>query len=197
MKKKKNFSLKEEYKKSWSYIRESKKYIWIIVCIFFLFALIGFFVPVPDIFYQKIIELIEDLLGKTSGMNSFELTRFIFFNNIKSSFFGMIFGAFFGIFSLIACIVNGYVLGFVSYLSVSSEGVLSLWRLLPHGFFELPAIFISLGLGLRFGTFIFAKDKSETFRDYLWNSLRVFLFIVIPLLIFAAVIEGVLISLLR
>ena len=34
-----------------------------------------------------------------------------------------------------------------------------LFRLLPHGIFELPAIFISLGLGLRFGMFIFQKEK--------------------------------------
>jgi len=69
-----------------------------------------------------------------------------------------------------------------------------MWRLVPHGIFELPAIFISLGIGLKFGTFIFQKNKSESFRRYLWNSLQLFVLIIMPLLIAAAIIEGALIT---
>ena len=91
--------------------------------------------------------------------------------------------------------INGYVLGFVAYLVVNSDGILVLWRLFPHGIFELPAIFISLGLGLKVGTFIFQKKKFESLKKYSLNSLRVFLFIVLPLLIIASIIEGSLIYL--
>jgi len=44
---------------------------------------------------------------------------------------------------------------------VQTDGFLSLWRLLPHGIFELPAVFISLGMGLKIGMFIFQKKKLE------------------------------------
>ena len=90
-------------------------------------------------------------------------------------------------------ILNGYLVGFVASMAVGSGGVIVLWRILPHGIFELPAVFISLGLGLKFGTFIFQKKILESFRRFLWNSLRVFLLIVLPLLIIAAIIEGCLI----
>jgi len=57
----------------------------------------------------------------------------------------------------------------------------------------LPAIFLSFGLGIKLGTFILQKKKIESFKDYFLNSLRVFFFVILPLLIVAAIIEGVLI----
>ena len=144
----------------------------------------------------------------------------------------MIFGIVLGIFSIITAIANGYLLGFVSLLVVKQAGISVLWKLFPHGIFELPALFISLGLGLRLGFWLFYEPikfywknnklilssfilfyfpslistllfdskfkkimgtKFEDFKNYLLNSLRVFIFVVIPLLILAAIIEGTLI----
>lgn len=192
VKKNKNFLL-EEYRKSWGFIKESKTFIYFIIAIFFAFALFSFFVPPPDFLAKQILEFIEELLKKTQGMGYFELTRFIFFNNVQSSFFGMILGILFGIFPLIAVVSNGYLLGFIASIVVNIEGVSVLWRLFPHGIFELPAIFISLGLGLKIGSFIFQKEKLKSLKIYLKDSLRTFLFIVIPLLIVASIIEGSLI----
>ena len=191
---KKRFNLKEEYKKSWNYLKESKNFIYIIMAIFFVFVLIGFFIPAPDSLVKQILEFIEELLEKTQGMSHGELIKFIFLNNLQSSFYGMIFGVLLGIFPMIAAIANGYLLGFVASISVENGGFLILWRLLPHGIFELPAVFISLGLGLKFGMFIFQKRKLESFKEYFFNSLRTFLLIIIPLLIIAGIIEGSLMS---
>ena len=195
MKKRKRFNLKREYKECWNYIKDSKKFIYAVMGVFFVFAFIGFFIPAPDYLIEQMMRFIEELLEKTEGLSHGQLIRFIFFNNLKSSFFVMILGVLLGIFPVLAAITNGYILGFVSALSVSSGGILSLWRLLPHGIFEFPAIFISLGLGLKFGMFIFQKKKFESFKEYLLNSLRVFLFVIIPLLIIAGIIEGILIAL--
>ena len=192
--KKRGFSLKREYKESWNYIKESRKFIYVIVGIFAVFVLIGFFVPFPASVIEKFLEFIQDTLGKTEGMNQFELTKFIFFNNLQSSFLGMILGFVFGIFPIFVAVANGILLGFVASISVSQDGIFVLWRLLPHGIFELAAVFISLGLGLKLGTFIFQKNKSESFRNYFWSSLKVFFFIVLPLLILAAIVEGISIS---
>ncbi len=197
--KSKKFNLKEEYKESWSYIIESKKFIYFIVSLFFIFTLIGFFIPAPESVSEQIFKFIKELLEKTEGMSQGELVRFIFFNNLQSSFFGMIFGILLGIFPFFAAVANGYLLGFVASITVENGGFITLWRVLPHGIFELPAIFISLGLGLKMGLIIFQKGsflhKFESLRRYFWNSLKVFLFIVLPLLITAAIIEGTLISL--
>ncbi|MFH1787314.1 MAG: stage II sporulation protein M [archaeon] len=194
-KRKRGFSLKNEYVDSLDYLKKSKKFIYVSIGVFFFFALIGFFIPVSDSIKGQIIELLKEILEKTENMNSFQLIRFIFFNNLQSSFLGMMLGVFLGIFPLITIILNGYLLGFVSLMAINEGGIFVLWRLLPHGIFELPAVFISVGLGLKFGIFIFQKDRVESFRNFLWNSLRVFLFIVIPLLIIAAIIEGILITL--
>lgn len=197
MKKRKEFNLKEEYKKSWDYLKHSKNFIYVIIIIFFVFTLIGFFISVPDSLKSQILKFITELLEKTQGMSQMELIKFIFFNNLQSSFYGIIFGFLIGIFPIIATIANGYLLGFVASISVENGGILSLWKLLPHGIFELPAVFISLGLGLKFGMFIFQKKKLESLKNYLINSLRVFLLIVVPLLIIAAIIEGSLIFLIK
>jgi len=188
--KKRDFNLREEYKENWDYIKESKNFIYLIIAVFFVFAFVGFFIPVPDAVAEQILHFIQELLEKIQGMNQNELISFIFFNNLQSSFFVMVFGVFLGIFPVVGAILNGYLLGFVASMGVGEGGVSVLLRLLPHGIFELPAVFISLGLGLKLGTFVFQEEKIHSLKKYFWNSLRIFFFIVIPLLILAAIIEG-------
>jgi len=190
--KKEGYNLLNEYKESFNYIRESKKFIYLVIGIFFFFVLFGYFIPAPQFLYQKIIEFITELMEQTNGMSQIDLIQFIIFNNAKSTFIGILFGIALGIFPLISTVVNGYVLGFVSLLSVKSGGFLTLWKILPHGIFELPAVFISLGLGIKIGTFIFQKKKIKSFANYFSKSLKVFLLIIIPLLIIAGIIEGTL-----
>lgn len=189
--------LKKEYLTSWNYFKESRKFIYSIVGIFCFFSLIGFFIPAPDYISDQILKFVEELLEQTKGMSHFEMINFIFLNNLQSSFFGMVYGAIFGVFPIIAAIVNGYLLGFISFKVVNVGGFLVLWRLFPHGIFELPAVFISLGMGLKLGTFILKDEKIESFKKFFLNSLKVFLFIVLPLLIVAAIIEGSLIFILK
>lgn len=183
------------YLKSWNYILDSFNFIKIVIILFFVFTLVGFFVPVPEGLAEKIFEFLEQLFNKTKDMSQFGLIKFIFLNNLQSSFSSLIFGIFFGIFPIIVAVMNGYLLGFVAFLSVSEEGLFVLWRLSPHGIFELPAVFISLGLGLRLGFLAFQTKKLKNFKYYFIDSLRVFVFVVLPLLLFAAIIEGSLLTL--
>ena len=194
MLKRKSF-FRENYKESFAYIKDSRNFIYAIIFVFLFFFLIGFFAPTPAILEKRILDFIDTLLKQTEGMSQLELTKFIFFNNIQSSFIGMIFGIILGIFPVLTTLANGYLLGFVAAKTVGGEGIFVLWRLFPHGIFELPALFISLGLGLKMGTFLFKKNKLEALNAYLIKSAKVFFFVVIPLLIIAAVIEGALIFL--
>ncbi|MEK6898273.1 MAG: stage II sporulation protein M [Nanoarchaeota archaeon] len=228
-KNKENF-LKKNYQLSFRYIRESRNFIYAVIGVFIFSSLIGFFVPAPAYVAEQISKFIEELLRQTQDMSVFELIRFIFINNFKSSLSGMALGVFLGIFPMISIIANGYILGFVVLASVNSDGILVLWRLFPHGIFELPAVFISLGMGLRIGlpfiyryfsyyskkenvlalisgvlflvpaiifTLIFNNDlrkhQLKNFSYRFKSSLKVFVLIVIPLLIVAAIIEGSLI----
>ena len=164
---------------------------------FLLVGVIGFFFPY--FFEAEILKIIEELLAKTKDLGTFDLISFIITNNIQSAFFGMIFGVFFGVISLIVVVVNGYVLGFVASRTVGTEGLLILWRLLPHGILELFAVIVSLAIGLKLGMFLFTyngKDKRKEFLKWIKDAIRVFVFIIIPLLVIAGIIEGVLIILL-
>lgn len=192
---KKEGFFKENYSKSWQFIKESKNFIYAIIAIFFGFALISFFFQVPDYLAREIMKTLEEIVNRTEGLSQFELIKFIFFNNLQSSFLGLILGVFLGIFPLIFAAFNGYVLGFVADMAVDVGGISVLWRLLPHGIFELPAVFISLGLGFRFGVFILKNPGLKSIKEYSYEVIRVFICVVIPLLILAAIIEGSLISL--
>jgi len=195
--KKQEFSLKQEYQKAWDYLKKSKKYFLIIAIIFLIMTLIGFLVPAPEFISGEIMKILQELITKTQGMSSFELITFILVNNIQTTFLGMIFGIILGIFPIITTMINGYLLGFVSAMSVSLEGGVSLLKLLPHGIFEIPAAIMALGLGFKLGTFPFKKNYKKAFREYLENSIRVFLLIILPLLLIAGIIEGSLIFLLN
>jgi len=176
------------------YTKNLKGYFLIVLFLFFLISLFGFFFPY--FFKEQIIKLITELLEKTKDLGPLELISFIIANNIKSAFFGMIFGVFFGIVSLGVVVVNGYVLGFVIKKTVAVGGFSVLFRLVPHGIFEIPAVVISLALGLKLGMFLFVykgKNKTKEFLVWLRDSVRVFVFIVVPLLVIAGIIEGVLI----
>jgi stage II sporulation protein M len=192
--KKNEFSIKENYKICWNYIKESKGFIWVVVGIFFVFALLGFFVPVPSDISNQLLKYIQEILGQTSGMNAFRLISFIFFNNARSSFFGLIFGIALGIFPVFVSLFNGYILGFVSRRSVNAEGIFVLWKLFPHGIFELPAVWLSLAMGMKIGASLI--DGKGKFKENFYASLRVFVSVVIPLLVIAATIEGTLIAVL-
>ena len=141
------------FKESVRYLKKIKRHFWISLILFFGFGLFGFIFPV--FFVEQVRQMIEEIIKQTAGLSTLGLIRFIIFNNVKSAFFGLIFGLFFAIIPLGILIINGYVLGFVASKSASSEGLLILWRLLPHGILEIPAVLISVALGIRLGTFLF------------------------------------------
>lgn len=180
----------------WDYLKSIRNYIWFSTLLFFLLGIIGFILPV--FFVEEIKNLVRELVMQTQGLNTFELVRFIIANNMQSAFYGFILGIFLAVIPLGIIVVNGYVLGFIANKSVGAEGITVLWRLLPHGIFEIPAIMISVALGIKLGMFLFTyhgKDKSQEFWKWLVNSFRAFVFIVIPLLVIAGIIEGILIGL--
>ena len=194
-KREKKFSLKAEYKLSWDYLKESKNYIYFATIVFFVFAVIGFFVMPPEAVTKQILDFLKQILERTQGLSATKLISFIFFNNLQTSFVGMSLGVLFGLFPLFSLMFNGYFLGFVAAMSMKSQGGLVLLKLLPHGIFELPAVLISLGMGFKLGSFIFYKDKVKTLTKFLISSLKVFFYISVPLLLIAGIIEGALISL--
>lgn len=175
------------YSLCWDFIKESKNQILFISLVFLVFIVIGFAFPVFFLDYMR--QMLQELYFKTAGMNFIQLFVFILQNNITTSLIGMFLGIIFGILPILLIAFNGYVLGFVMTKSAEIVGPLELLKLFPHGVFEIPAVLVSLGMGLKIGMFIFEKKKKKAFLHSLENSIRVFLFVVIPLLVIAALIE--------
>ncbi len=174
---------KKNYTLSFRYIKECRNHILFIILVFLFSALVALYYQ-PVFIVNVIKDMIKNLLEETFGLNMWQMIVFILNNNLKSSFFGMLLGIFLGISPIFVSIVNGYILGFIAEKSVGIEGFSVLWRLLPHGIFELPAVLLSLALGTKLGTFLFsAKNKMRAFFYYV-VSLTFFVLIFIILLFF-------------
>jgi len=183
-----------EYKLIFDYLMSCKKFIYFIAVLFILSTIIGMIFPV---FFIDIIEkILLEVMQKTQGLNAWQLINFIFQNNVLASFSSIFFGLALGIFPIFFTLSNGYILGVVANMAVNQAGFLIMWRLLPHGIFEVPAILISIGLGLRIGFYwdlFYEKDPLNVLKSRIINTIKTFVLVVIPLLIIAAIIEGFLI----
>ncbi len=163
----------ENYRLSWSFLKKIKWFIFFCLFLFAILSVSGYYFP--SLFQEQITKIIEQLIKQTEGLNSFEMVLFILGNNIRSSFFSFIFGIGFIIVPLSTIIVNGFILGFAANKAVSSEGFIILWKLFPNGIFEIPAVMISVALGIRIGTFfIFIKNKTKGISVF-FISLFIFL----------------------
>lgn len=181
---------RKSYKSAFDYVKKSKYHIIIAFLLFVLSAIFGF---VFSEHLSSLNELLKELVDKTEGLNLWELIIFIFTNNLQSSLFALFFGVILGLFSITVAVLNGIVLGYVLNYSWKLSGLSDFWRILPHGIFELPAVFISIGLGLKLGNFIFFKYQKEELKERLYNSLISVIYVIVPLLFIASIIEGLLI----
>ncbi|MDO8517006.1 MAG: stage II sporulation protein M [Nanoarchaeota archaeon] len=193
---KKNDFFKEIYNDNWAFLKKIKNYIWFASLTFLLFALLGFLFPI--FFKQEIFSFIKEVTQQIADYNSSQLISYIFLNNLKASFFAILIGIVFGIFPFFMAVANGYLIGFVSRYSVNEEGFLILWRLLPHGIFEIPAVILSIAIGMRLGIDVLKSGKQKgIFKQEFVKAIKTFIFIIIPLLVIAAIIEGFLVYFLK
>lgn len=190
MKGNKKGDFKKQVKGAFAYLKESRNYVYAIALIFVAGGIMGFFFSDNFSFLDDIL---RQLIGKVEGLGFWGTLLFILQNNLKSALFGIVLGIFMGVFPIMNAISNGIVLGYVAKLVWLESGFMEFWKILPHGIFELPAIFVSLAMGLKLGMFIFSDEKKKEFIERARNGLIIFVFAVIPLLILAAVIESLLI----
>lgn len=179
-------------KDSLKYISESKNYIYITAVLFVIFAVLGF---VFSSHLGFIDEILKELIKEVSLLEGTDISLYIFANNVQSAIIGLFSGIFLGIMPIVNIVTNGVVIGYVLSKVSANGSLLDMWRILPHGIFEIPAIFIALGMGIKLGMSFFTKYPFKTFRERLYLSAIVFLTIVLPLLAIAAIIEGFLIAL--
>lgn len=171
------------------------------IFLFFLF-LLGIFVGYlsslsdPDL----IPILLKELEGRLMHFDSKNLFIFavqIFLNNSIISFLGFLFGILFGIVPIFIVFFNGFIFGVVyDYISAQKSILFFMAGFLPHGVFEITAVLFSCALGFRLGRLLLvrlikpSRKKQIFLKSEFIFSLKLFFFIVVPLLLIAAFIES-------
>jgi uncharacterized membrane protein SpoIIM required for sporulation len=170
------------YQESVLHLGEARVFAFWAAATFFLGGVAGFFNPsLSDPYIAALAEFAENLRGR-GGM---ELALFIFLRNASAAATAVLFGIFFGLIPFVGALVNGLLAG-----AVFSMAPGEIWKVIPHGVFELPAMFLAWGLGIWSGMWIFSQRRWEVLKDRLRKSIHVYLALIIPILLIAALIEG-------
>ena len=117
----------------------------------------------------------------------------IFLNNLAAASLIFIGGYLFGAITIAITVLNFALLGCAAHIFPAQIGLLKFMAsVIPHGIFEIPAIFLSFSFGLTLArTMILNSIRQE--KESLGDLSRILLFRfatqIIPLLLVAAVIE--------
>ncbi len=125
-------------------------------------------------------------------------TPAIFLNNIRALLLAALLGLFsFGSLALILLLVPMGIVGFFAgeMIPLGSDPLTFFAAfILPHGLFELPAAIIATAFALRLGASIISPPPGVTAGENLLHALadlvKIFVFVVLPLLLVAAWVEA-------
>ena len=143
--------------------------------------------------YNALMSIFEE-----SGMDLDNIGALaLFTNNARACFLAMLMGfiPFFYV-DVFSLFINGASIGIVGsvYMYEKMSMLVLAAGLIPHGIFEFPAIFISLAIGFKtchlLTQYITGKTNAFHSKEYMMNVLRVYVFIVLPLLVVAAIVEA-------
>ncbi len=126
------------------------------------------------------------------------LPLFIFFQNIRALVLQSLLGVFtFGVLGILVFMMPWSIISFVTmqfYLAGQNPFVFLLATVMPHAVIELPALLIAAAAGLRWHAVVIAppprQTLSEAFLQAAAEFVRLFVGVVIPLLLIAALVEG-------
>ncbi|HDN81460.1 MAG TPA: stage II sporulation protein M [Methanomicrobia archaeon] len=141
-------------------LKRNKGFILVGVILFVIGGIAGYTVYLnnPDLANLEGSSIFSGLGQKISffqNLNILGKIIFIFLNNLLVALISVFLGAILGLFPIFIALMNGFVVGIVAGKVLESNGIgYLLVGLVPHGIFEIPAILIAIGLGLKFGYLI-------------------------------------------
>jgi len=116
----------------------------------------------------------------------------LLFHNIEAVTLYLLFGFIAPLSILMIVILSKSVGTALVYSQV--QNAVPLWKnillgILPHGIFELSAVFMCISLGLYIGTYWLRNNKSYTWKALIKYTLFSYIYFVLPLVILAALVE--------
>lgn len=201
--------IKEQYFQVGKFLR--KKILWIFIILSFVFLGVSVLLYFVLLEHQEMVValfkqfteaiLSKDILGADGRISSGSL----FFNNLQATTISILLGFMPFLFLPVwVILVNAgslsVVFAMIKMTGAASIGKMIIFGILPHGIFELTALFLGISLGVyicKTLCIIVCKSNSGIrIKDELINVLRTYLLIIVPLLIIAALIESYLTPLL-
>ncbi len=170
------------YQQVFADLRVIRPYILLAAGLFLMGALIGMLLPEVS---RAQIAVFKEFAEGFKGKSAPALILAIFLNNLGASALALLAGGLFGLVPLIAALVNGMLLG--GFLLYAPALVL---RVVPHGILELPAVFIAWGAGMWVGLWVLQQHPFGVLKERIVKGMRIFVAVVVPMLVVAALIEG-------
>ncbi|MBZ6494923.1 stage II sporulation protein M [Natrinema longum] len=128
----------------------------------------------------NLLEIIQELVGEPlfpdiGGQSRLELAQFLLVNNTRAFLLSILGVVTLGLLTVWAMVFNGVIVGNIGAFITRDVGLdYILVGLLPHGIFELPALFIAAGVGFRllyrFGQRIRGSRNAVFTKPYLYRT---------------------------
>jgi len=179
--------IQKHYIEAFEALREAGKPILVALVLFLGGIIIGLMHPS---WAEGDLAFLKEIARQLYGKSTFAIIGTLFLRNSLSAVFSVVLGPLLGIVPLLGALVNGLLVGLTFTYVGEANWINTLLQLLPHGLFELPAMFTAWGLGIWQGIWFFQKSVKPSFRERRRKALRILVLIIIPLLLIAAAIEG-------
>lgn len=192
--------IKENYIKVWKFIKENLlKTIITCTVIFIVCSIFGivFGLNYSEQTKEILLDFLEsnkDLLSDEGLVSAWGLIK----NNTTACGMSILFGIIPFIFlTVLSLALNGFMIGIVLGFGKATTGASMIktfvFGILPHGIFELPALIISMSMGiylcLTLTMKIFRRGKIKI-SELLKNYVRIFLSVILPMILIAGIIEA-------
>jgi len=195
--------VKQQLKGIWA---DNKPFFWAASLLFLGGMLLGYWQSAAlETMIKQLMGQLEEVVNRIRENGGGPLATFwaIYSNNVVSALMMMAMGVFFGFFPVFGMLANGILLGYV-FSTYQTMGV-NPWLvfaagILPHGVFELTAVFLAAGFGMRLGGLVlrsiglvFQPGKANQVKDSWYDTLKQFpaaVLLVVVLLFVAGVVES-------
>lgn len=185
-------------------IKESKNYFLLVSCLFVVGFIMGYFLIDSNSNLMKVsLEKIGKVANEINERDSVVFTIItIFKNNLLIAFLMIVLGLFLGVYPAFAIFMNGLIIGAyieMIYAKIQSISFILL-GMIPHGIFEIPAIIVAAGFGIRLGFLLvkvivekFSVKSNKEYQIKLINAIKqtpAILIGISVILLIAAIIES-------
>ncbi|MCD4779720.1 MAG: stage II sporulation protein M [Candidatus Omnitrophica bacterium] len=181
-------TIADKYRVILEELRSRKNYIYFSVGLFLFSVIYGVVTPDFDHYAKGMMKSISAIVVMDKRLLSVIVS--ILWKNIFACFMALFLGVFFALIPIFSLLINGIMFGV--YLPDLSKSFFI--TIIPHGIFELPAYFISMSYGIWLGLWPWQSNRLHNIVFRAKKSVLIFINIVFPLLVIAAIIEGVYIT---